>query len=170
MMFAIVQNGIIMLLVQAGNAFEWDGNFYPANWCNLSTPEEKAAIGMVDVVYGQQANDQYYWVSQNKPVYNAETNQVDISFTSTPKDLTSIKTSSVQQINSTAYSILLPTDWMVVKAVETSTTVPADWNVWRESIRTTAATATTAIDSAADVDAVAMIMQNLVWPLSPDQE
>jgi hypothetical protein len=168
-MFAIVQNGIIMLLVQSGVPFEWDGVFYPANWTNLSTPEDKAAIGMVDVVYGQQANDQYYWVSQNEPVYNEETNQVDINFTNTPKDLTTVKTSSVQQINSTAYSILLPTDWMVVKAVETSTTVPADWNTWRESIRTTAATATTAIDSAADVDAVAEIMQNVVWPLSPDQ-
>jgi hypothetical protein len=168
-MFATVQDGIIMLLVQPGVPFEWDGVFYPANWTNLSTPEDKAAIGMVDVVYGQQANDQYYWVSQNEPVYNAETNQVDINFTNTPKDLTTVKTSSVQQINSTAYSILLPTDWMVVKAVETSTTVPADWNTWRESIRTTAATATTAIDSAADVDAVAAIMQSVVWPLSPDQ-
>jgi hypothetical protein len=168
-MFAIVQNGIIMLLVQAGVPFEWDGVFYPANWTNLSTPEDKAAIGMVDVVYGQQANDQYYWVSQNEPVYNEETNQVDINFTNTPKDLTTVKTSSVQQINSTAYSILLPTDWMVVKAIETSTTVPADWNTWRESIRTTAATATTAIDSAADVDAVAEIVQSVVWPLSPDQ-
>jgi hypothetical protein len=58
---------------------------------------------------------------------------------------------------------------MVVKAVETSTTVPADWNTWRESIRTTAATATTAIDNAADVDAVETIMQNIVWPLAPDQ-
>jgi len=169
-MFAIVQNGIIMLLVQAGLPFEWDDVFYPANWINLSTPEDKAAIGMVDVVYGQQANDQYYWVSQNEPVYNEETNQVDINFTNTPKDLTTVKTGSVQQINSTAYSILLPTDWMVVKAVETSTTVPADWNTWRESIRTTAATATTAIDSAADVDAVAAIVQNVVWPLSPHQE
>jgi hypothetical protein len=159
-----------MLLVQSGVPFEWDGVFYPANWINLSTPEDKAAIGMVDVVYGQQANDQYYWVSQNAPVYNAETNQVDINFTNTPKDLTTVKTSSVQQINSTAYSILLPTDWMVVKAIETSTTVPADWNTWRESIRTTAATATTAIDNAADVDAVAAIVQNVVWPLSPDQE
>jgi len=168
-MFAIVQNGIIMLLVQPGVPFEWDGNFYPANWCNVSTPEEKASIGMVDVVYGTQANDQYYWVSEDAPVYNAETNQVDINYTNTPKDLTGVKTSSVQQINSTAYSILLPTDWMVVKAVETSTTVPADWNTWRESIRTTAATATTAIDSAADVDAVETIMQNIVWPLAPDQ-
>jgi hypothetical protein len=169
-MFAIVQNGMIMLLVQAGNAFEWNGNFYPANWCNLSTPEEKAAIGMVDVVYGQQANDQYYFVSQNNPTYNAETNQVDISFTSTPKNLAGVKTSSVQQVNSTAYSILLPTDWMVVKAVETSTTVPADWNAWRESIRTTAATAVTSINNAVDVDAVATVMQNIVWPLSPEQE
>ena len=158
-----------MMLVQPGVAFEWDGVFYPANWTNLSTPEDKAAIGMVDVVYGQQANDQYYWVSQNEPVYNAETNQVDISFTNTPKDLATVKTSSVQQVNSTAYSILLPTDWMVVKAVETNTTVPVDWNTWRESIRTTAATATTAIDSAVDVDAVATIMQGIVWPLSPDQ-
>ena len=168
-MFAIVQNGIIMMLVQPGVAFEWDGNFYPANWCNVSTPEEKASIGMVDVVYGAQANDQYYWVTQDSPVYNSETNQVDINFTNTPKDLTGVKTSAVSQVNSTAYSILLPTDWMVVKAVETSTTVPADWNTWRESIRTTAATATTSIDSAVDVDAVETVMQNIVWPKDPDQ-
>lgn len=168
-MFAIVQNGIIMMLVQPGVAFEWDGNFYPANWCNVSTPEEKASIGMVDVVYGAQANDQYYWVSEDAPVYNSETNQVDINFTNTPKNLDGVKTSSIQQVNSTAYSILLPTDWMVVKAVETSTTVPTDWNTWRESIRTTAATATTSINSATDVDAVATVMQNIVWPLDPDQ-
>lgn len=168
-MFAIVQNGIIMLLVQPGVPFEWDGNFYPANWCNVSTPEEKASIGMVDVVYGTQANDQYYWVSENAPVYNSQTNQVDINYTNTPKDLTGVKTSSIQQINNTAYSILLPTDWMVVKAIETSTTVPATWNTWRQSVRTVATSTVTSIEGAADVDAVATIMQNIVWPLDPDQ-
>jgi hypothetical protein len=168
-MFAIIQDGIIMMLVQAGSAFEWAGNFYPSNWCNLSTPEEKAAIGMVDVVYGQQANPQYYWVSQDEPVYNAQTNQVDINYTSTPKELDGVKSSSVSQVNSTAYTILLPTDWMVVKAIETSTTVPAAWNTWRESIRTTAATAVTAINAAVDVAGVETIMQNIVWPLDPDQ-
>jgi len=168
-MFAIVQNGIIMLLVQPGVAFEWDDVFYPSNWCNLSTPEEKTAIGMVDVVYGQQANDQYYWVSQDEPVYNAETNQVDINYTNTPKELDGVKSSSISQVNSTAYTILLPTDWMVVKAIETSTTVPAAWNTWRESIRTTAATTATAINAAVDVAGVETIMQNIVWPLDPDQ-
>ena len=120
-MFAIVQNGQVMLLVQAGTPFEWDGIFYPANWCNLSTPEEKAAIGMVDVVYGTQPNQTYYWVSEDAPVYNAQTNQVDINFTATPKDLTSVKTNAINQINATAYSLLFPTDWMVVKRSEEHT-------------------------------------------------
>ena len=168
-MFAIVQNGIIMLLVQAGTAFTWNGVEYPANWCNLSSPQDKAAIGMVNVVYGAQANDQYYWVTQQDPVYNAQTNQVDINFTSTPKDLTSVKGSSINQINSTAYSILLPTDWMVVKAVETSTTVSPAWNSWRQSIRTTASAAVSGVEGATNVDEVAAVMSNINWPKSPDQ-
>lgn len=168
-MFAIVQDGIIMLLIQAGTAFEWGGNFYPSNWCNLSTPEEKAAIGMVDVVYGQQANSAYYWVAQDEPVYNAETNQVDINYTSTPKDLVNVKTNSATQINSSAYSILLPTDWMVVKSFETGDPIPAAWNTWRQSIRTTAQDAVTAINAATNVAQVETIMQNVVWPLDPDQ-
>jgi hypothetical protein len=168
-MFAIVQNGIIQMLISAGTPFTWDGIEYPANWCNLSTPEEKAAIGMVDVVYGTMPNQTYYWVTEQTPVYNAETNQVDINFTSTPKDLTKVKESSISQINGTAYAILLPTDWMVVKAVETSTTVSHVWNVWRQSIRTTAANAVSAVEGAANVDEVAAVMSGITWPPSPDQ-
>ena len=155
------------MLVQPGTAFEWNNNFYPANWTNLATPEEKAAIGMVDVVYGTQADQQYYWVSENYPVYNPTTNQVDISFTNTPKDLLGVKTSAIQQVNSTAYSILLPTDWMVVKAVETSTPIPTAWNTWRQSVRTTATAAVSSIEAAVDVAAVAAL--NIVWPKDPDQ-
>jgi len=168
-MFAIVQDGIIMLMVQSGSAFEWDGNFYPANWCNLSSPEEKANIGMVDVVYGPQLNDQYYWVTQDQPVYNAETNEVYIGFTCVAKDLDQTKANCINQVNSTAYSILLPTDWMVVKSFETGSTIPADWNTWRQSVRTTAQDTVTTINSSSDVAAVELVMNNLVWPPSPDQ-
>lgn len=168
-MFAIVQDGIIVMLIPAGTPFTLNGVEYPANWCNLSTPEEKAAIGMVDVVCGTQANDQYYWVSQDAPVYNAQTNQVDINFTAIPKDLTGVKTNAINQINSTAYSILLPTDWMVVKAVETSTTVSPAWNSWRQSIRTTASSAVSSVEGATNVDEVAAVMSNINWPKSPDQ-
>ena len=133
-MFAIISNGVIAMFVQAGTAFEWDGVQYPANWCNLSTPEEKAAIGMVDVVYGAQPSDVYYWVSQDAPVYNGTV--VEINYTATPKDLDQLKSNQISATNSTAYSILLPTDWMVVRGIENGTKVPDDWNTWRQQIRT----------------------------------
>ena len=168
-MFAIIQNGIIQLLIPAGSQFSWDGIDYPPNWVNLSSPEEKAAIGMVDVVYGQSANDQYYWVQQNDPVYNAQTNQVDITFTNTPKDLTTVKTNAFNTVNNTAYTLLQPSDWMVVKGIETSTPVNPDWNSWRASIRATADSTRTAVTSAADVDAVQTIMISINCAKSPDQ-
>jgi len=133
-MFAIISNGVIALLVPAGTAFEWDSVQYPANWCNLSSPEEKAAIGMVDVVYGQYPNDQYYWISQDAPVYTGTV--VEINYTATPKDLFECQMQAVNAVQAQAYSILLPTDWMVVKAVETGGTVDPAWNTWRQDIRT----------------------------------
>lgn len=42
-------------------------------------------------------------------------------------------------INASAYSLLLPSDWAVVRQYETGTVVPADWNTWRQQIRDQAA-------------------------------
>jgi len=150
--FAVVQNGQIEMLLQSGNPFVLNGVQYPANWLNLSTPEEKAELGIVDVVYAPMPNDQYYWVSQNAPVYNAQTNQVDIAFTATPKNLVTLKANLVAQVNQTAYSILLPTDWMVVKAFETSTAIDPAWNTWRAEIRTQADQGMTAIEACTSVE------------------
>jgi hypothetical protein len=133
-MFAIISNGLIALLVPAGTAFEWDNISYPANWCNLSSPQEKAAIGMVDVVYGAQPSDVYYWVSQDAPVYTGTV--VEINYTATPKDLAPLKTQAVSAVQAQAYSILLPSDWRVVKGYETKSAIPMDWNTWRQDIRT----------------------------------
>ena len=149
--------------IQEGTAFEINGVQYPANWLNLSTPEEKQALGLEEVVATNQPADQtYYWVSESL-------NGASLTYTNTPKDLVSVKTNALNQINATAYSILLPTDWMVVKAVETSTTVSPSWNSWRQSIRTTALNATNGVEGAADVDAVATVMGSIVWPKDPDQ-
>ena len=168
-MFAIVQNGQIVQFVTPGNAFELDGVNYPANWCNLSTPEEKAAIGMVDVVYGPAPSETYYWVSQDAPYYDARNNAVYINFTSTPKDLAELQSSQVTATNQAAYSILQPSDWMVVRATETGTDpVPADWNTWRQAIRQQAADHNTAINACTDVAQLAALPP-VNWLLSPDQ-
>ncbi len=165
-MFAIVQNDTIVQLVPEGTAFELDGVQYPANWCNLSTPEDKAAIGMVDVIYGQAPSDTYYWVTQAAPAL--VNGQVVVNYTSTPKDLNQTKANCKSQINTTAYTLLFPTDWMVVKATETSTPMDPAWNTWRQSIRTTAADYTAAITAAADMPALEAVMGNVTWPHDPD--
>lgn len=167
-MFAIVQDGIIIMFVQAGNSWEYQGIQYPPQWIAQSTPEQRAEIGLVDVIYGPQANQQYYWVSANEPVYNAQANVVDITFTATPKDLDQLKTQQTAQINQTAYTILLPSDWMVVKAVETQGTVAPDWNTWRQSIRTTADTSRAAVMACTTVEELANLPA-IDWPQSPDQ-
>lgn len=159
-MFYCTQN---QQYIQEGTAFEVNGVQYPQNWLNLSTPEQKAELGLEEVVAtNSPANDTYYWVSQTL-------NGPTLTYTNTPKDLTQVKSTAINQVNSTAYSILLPTDWMVVKAVETSTTVAPSWNSWRQSIRTTATSTVSAIEGATDVDGVATIMGAINWPKNPDQ-
>ena len=149
--------------IQEGTAFEINGVQYPQNWLNLSTPEQKAELGLEEVIAtNSPANDTYYWVSSTL-------SEATLTYTNTPKDLTTVKTTAIDQVNSTAYSILLPSDWMVVKAVETSTKTPAAWDSYRQSVRTTAASTVSGIEGATDVDGVASVMGAIVWPKNPDQ-
>jgi hypothetical protein len=165
-MFAIINNGVIALLVQAGTPFVWDGVQYPANWCNLSTPEDKAAIGMVDVVYGQYPNDQYYWVSQGTPVYNAETNQVEVNYTATPKDLFECQNQAVSATNAAAYSLLAPTDYIDIRNLRDPSYKP-EWMTWREDIRTQASAQVAAITACTTVDELAALPP-VVWAHDPN--
>jgi hypothetical protein len=147
--------------IYEGNQFTIGGIEYPANWLNLSTSEEKSAIGLEEVIAtNSPANDQYYWVS-------TELNGASLTYINTPKDLTTVKSNSLNQVNNIAYSLLFPSDWMVVKSIETSTPINPDWNTWRASIRATADSTRTAITAAQDVDAVATIMGNIQWVKSP---
>ena len=147
--------------IQEGNAFEIDGTQYPANWLNLSTPEEKLAIGLEEVIAtNQPANQTYYWVSETL-------NGASLTYTNIPKDLDPCKANAVSQTNATAYSILLPTDWMVVKAFETSTTIPQAWNTWRQTIRTQAQTYITSVNACTTIEQLAAL-PNVDWAHDPD--
>lgn len=149
--------------IQEGTQFTIDGVEYPSNWLNLSTPEEKAEIGLEEVIAtNSPASDVYYWVS-------TELNEASLTYINTPKDLDTVKSNAVSQINQTAYSLLLPSDWMVVKSVETNTPMSTNWNTWRQSIRTTADTSRTAVAGAVDVEEVQTIMSNITWSPDPNQ-
>ena len=89
-----------------------------------------------------------------------------------------LKTNHKAIINQQAYGLLLPSDWMVVKASETGGSVEADWTTYRADVRTTAAKMIVKISDVTTVDELAALyvyddetppVRPLGdWPQSPD--
>ena len=165
-MYALIENEKFSRFIPLGTPFEINDIQYPANWLNLSTPEEKADAGIVGVVYGEYPNDQYYWVSQNAPIY--ADGVVTVDYTATPKDLFECQNLAVNNIQRTAWGILSPSDWMVVKGIETKAAVPTDWNDWRAQIRAQAAVQVAAITACTTVEELAKL-PSVQWALDPNQ-
>lgn len=138
--------------------FEHDGIQYPANWLRLATPEERQAIGITEVPDYPRPDDRFYWVTQNP----------DGTYTAIPKDLNQLKADWSKQIDATAYSLLLPSDWMVVRRAEDGAPIPAQWTTYRAAVRTYAQTVKTNLNAATDIDQFIAAVTNLAWPTPPD--
>jgi len=164
-MFAYIKDSTFQYFIPQGTAFEIDGTQYPSNWLNLSTPEEKAAVGIVDVVYGEYPSDVYYWVSQDAPVY--ADGVVTVNYTATPKDLFTLQNDAVTSIRQQAFTILSPSDWRVTKAYETKSVIPTDWNDWRAQIRSQCDAQVAAISACKTVEELAALPA-VEWAHDPD--
>ena len=140
--------------------FEHDGISYPANWLRLATSEERTAIGITEIVEKPRPDDRFYWVSSNN----------DGSWTAIPKDLSGLKTTWTAQFKQTAYTMLLPSDWLIIRKQENNTDVPADWTTYREAVRTKTAATITALEAATDIDAFIAVVLGVEWPTSPDAQ
>lgn len=87
-----------------------------------------------------------------------------------PLPLTQSKETYVSAVKAKAYSILQPTDWLVVRQVENSTSIPTDWNTWREDIRLESQDKVTAIEACEDADALEAYVSSEAysfWPPEP---
>lgn len=164
-MFAIIKSNKFVQFLPENTPFEINGVRYPANYLNFSTPAEKAKLGIVDVVYSQREDDKYYWVSEDAPV--VADGVVKVNYINTPKDLTECQNQAVSAVNAAAYSLLLPNDWMVVKAMETGVAIASDWAAWRQEIRDQAATQLDLIASCEDIAALAALAP-VQWANDPN--
>jgi hypothetical protein len=60
-------------------------------------------------------------------------------------------------VDQQAYGLLLPNDWMVVKANETGGSVASNWTTYRAGVRTAANSMKTKINAVSTVDALAAL-------------
>jgi len=130
--------------------FEYNEIQYPANWLRLATVEERAALGITEEAEPEAYDDRFYWGI------------------GTPKDLDSLKAAWSAQTDQIAYSLLFPSDWMIVRSMETSIPAPLDWTTYRSAVRIKAAEVKAAVASATDVESLISTVIGIDWPASPN--
>ena len=159
-MWALIVDGSINRIFKVPTAFKHPttGLQYPRNWLNLATDSEKSSVGFIEVTYtGSYKDIDYYNNSESAPVYDASKGTVTITKSASAKTLADVKASKLDSARGNIYSVLLPTDWYVVRKAEHSTAIPDKIVAFRLAARTVYGKIQTAVTNASDVDAVAAI-------------
>jgi len=145
-------------ILQQGIPFSDDnGTQYPANWLQLTTLEEKQAIGITEESEPARVDDRFYWNGDlNNP---KELEDITDENGLTTKGL---KSNFVSQIKQTAGSILTQTDWYVVRKADIGTDIPENVITYRASIRTKSNELEQAINAVTTVEQ--LIVLDLSFP------
>lgn len=111
-----------------------------------STPEQLSEKGFYkyNPAFPPEYNPRIFSLQSEIVVEGTEANQT-FSVESLP--LSESKASYSSEVDSKAYSILLPTDWMVVRQAETGATAPENILLWRQATREGAQVKKEAIES-----------------------
>ncbi len=86
-MFAVVQNGNIVQILQPDVAFTIGEKQYSARFIRNSTEAERKAVGVYEIIYGEQKDQRFYWVTGPEYRVNEVNQTVEATFTATPKAL-----------------------------------------------------------------------------------
>ena len=146
--------------LRPGRPFTHNGIQYPANWLRLTSWAEKEAIGITEVPDPAPVDTRFYW-DTDIPKQLEDTTDVASGITTT-----GLKTQWKAQQDQTAYSLLAPTDWYVVRKSETDEAIPVGITSFRGEVRTVCEGRKVAIDGATDVPSLVGIVTfyGLDWP------
>jgi hypothetical protein len=140
-------------VLQIDTPFNHNGIQYPANWLRLTTIEEKQAIGITEVPDPVRPDERFYYVNTDG--------------SSMPKDIDMLKTNFKKQMDQIAYSMLLPTDWYVIRKQEANVAVPDNISAFRTNVRVAAETNKVSIQSSNTIEELIATMNivNSTWPI-----
>jgi len=182
-MWALVESGSVTQIYTRPKAITVGEVNYPANIFMLWSASELEAMGIYEVVIDNtNLKSNEYYINTNQSFDFAD-GVVTASYgTATAKPMDDVlwqegdegmpegtsagdvKQVGIRQgykdnINAQAGGILQDTDWMIIRATEGGTAVPSDIATWRAAVRTKSNDMCTAIDNAADVDALATLYE-----------
>lgn len=151
-MYVIVKNGTIQQTIRPNRAFTYNGIRYNDRWSQRMSREDKAALGIMEVVQGPRADERFAWVSPGAiRMVNGVPTQV---YTAKDKDLDTLKAGLIAQEKASANSALAATDWVVTRKAERDVAIPDDIAAERQAILDACAEKEAAITAAETVDAL----------------
>ena len=175
-MFALVESGSVTKFFKGNKGLSIGDTQYPKQifqWSN----EELQAIGIYPVRIDTTNKKDEAWYINTNITYAVDGDEVVGTYgTATAKEIEDrnatdedgveldpvvvikgLKTIKKEMINNQCAGLLAPSDWRVIKAKETSTTMDSGWKTWRAAVRTKCNSMQTQIDGAANVDALAAL-------------
>ena len=180
-MFAVVESGSITSMPNGNKGIMIGDNQYPASIFTLWSESERNAIGVYTVEIDEtNKKDSEYYTNTNityafsggkvKGTYGTAAARSLVDTDATDGEGNKLKDGDGNQIineglktikkrllDNQCKDLLEPSDWMVVRATETETTMDSGWKTWRASVRTKCNSMQTQIDNASDVDALAAL-------------
>tara|TARA_R100001369_G_scaffold23874_1_gene43781 strand:+ start:1143 stop:1721 length:579 start_codon:yes stop_codon:yes gene_type:complete len=189
-MWALVEEEEIKQILTRPKALLIGDVNYPQNIFMLWSSDELEAIGIYEVVADDSnlKDASYYFNGNQKFVFakgvvtasygKATPMQLDPSTDPDGRVTPGIRPNHLAIIDVEAYGLLLPSDWMVVKATETGGSVAEDWTAYRAAVRSTAESMRSKINAVKTTPALqALYEYNNAeppvrplgqWPQSPD--
>lgn len=145
-------------LITQGQAFDYNGVQYPANWLRLSTAEDREALGVTEVESEPNYDGRFYFG------YGTDGNLI-------PRSREDIVEAWTRKTREMAFGLLLESDWMVVRQAEGGAAMDQSWKDWRASIRTATGEKITAIEAATSTEELASYLGGTdyrTWPSDPN--
>ena len=147
-----------------------NGITHPKNW-HIWSPSDKAAAGLTEVTPETPPDSRLYrWGYQADGVTISKTakSMTDVNEVKGNGDplldsdgnqvvTLGVKSELKAEVKSRQGSLLAQTDWAVVRKADNGTAIPSNIQTYRDAIRTKATAMESAIDGAANTDAVAAL-------------
>ena len=147
-----------------------DGITHPSNW-HIWPADDKAAAGLTEVTPETPPDSRLYtWGYQADGVTISKTAKslTDVGVVDSDGNAVNdddgnqimqpgVRSDLKAAVKSQQESLLAQTDWAIVRKADKGTAVPSNIQTWRDAIRTKATEMETAIDNAADTDAMAAL-------------
>jgi hypothetical protein len=170
-------------LAEGTSFYDANGTQYPPQWLNVSTEEQKAAIGITWVADPAPFDLRFYWDTDlpkaledkletkedgtplYKQVYDKTADNGKGAMVDTTEQVVTkgLKTNFIAQVKDTAGKLLNATDWYVIRKAERSIDIPSEVALKRTQIVTESNRLETDIQASTTVEALIEVLNAQNW-------